>query len=124
MAGFGRNPDQTILIYTSGWTERDWFCPLVVVIAPAGAAQLVATERRQGTPIDLGLPGVTAVHHDGLWTAPETEIGAPAKRPVWNTTFAHSITARSMTLTAAVRANKQRVDTAELVRVLLSLTLT
>lgn len=114
--GFGRDPDQVITIYTHGWDESDWISPLMLVVGTAGSSALVGTENRPGDPIDIGIPGVAAFYHNGVWTAASDGSG----RVVWNTEYAHSISAASTALRVAVRANKRQVSIAELTRVLQS----
>jgi hypothetical protein len=115
--GFGRDPNQAITIYTHGWDEADWISPLMLVIGSPGQSALVGTENQLGDPVELGLGGVMARYHNGVWTAASDGSG----RVVWNTEYAHSITASSPALRVAVRGNKRQVSIAELTRVLQSI---
>lgn len=116
--GFGFHPNQVIRIYARGWSDRDWICPLLVVLATPDAPDLGATDRAHGSPIDIGLSGVSAIYHDGMWTG--TPDAAP--KPIWNTTYAHSITVRSSYIAVAARGNKRDgIDMAELIAVIRSL---
>lgn len=114
--GFGRDPNQVITIYTHGWDESDWISPLMLVFGTPGPSALVGTENQPGDPIEIGVSRVAAHYHNGAWTAASDGSG----RVVWNTEYAHSITAASPALRVAVRGNKRQVSIAELTRVLQS----
>lgn len=114
------DPAQSAFVYTLGWEQEDWAYPLMIFIGSTPPGHLVATEDRSGELVELGVPGVTAVYHDGIW-APgngddERIFGATVIH--WERAMAHSITASSDKGVVAVRGPKRRgVDFAELVRV-------
>lgn len=114
--GFGRDPNQRIYVYTHGWNEEDWMSPLMIVVGAPGGSPLIGTENRPGTVADLGVASVAAEYHDGVWTAAPDGSG----RVVWNTAFAHSITARSPIMRVAVRGNKRQAPMSDLVAILTS----
>jgi len=106
----GRHPDQIVLVYTLGWTQEDWSWPLVVAAAPAGAPPLLGTEHRRGRHVDLGIPGVRAVYHNGIWVLgpgpDEQSFGAGVIH--WDSSTVHSLTVRHSDVTWAVRGPKTR----------------
>ena len=106
----GRHPDQVVLVYTLGWSQEDWNVPLVVAGAPAGAPPLLGTERRRGRRVDIGIPGVEAVYHDGIWALgpgpDERRFGHGLIH--WDSSTVHSLTIRHSGMTWAVRGPKTR----------------
>lgn len=87
--GFWGTSEQVTLIHTRGGEYADWNKPLHVHVTTQPDAQLAGTENRPGIPLDLGIEGVRATYHDGMWAdaGPQT----PAQ---WRTDLAHSITVR------------------------------
>lgn len=82
--------------------------PVEVAASPDPAAQLAGTEERPGVKVDLDVPGVEAVYHDGQW-APGPGPGQISNGEVtlhWSTKGAHSITARVGGESVTVRAPK------------------
>lgn len=122
--GFGDDPTQVGLIYTRGWDHTDSAYPLIVYAAQPVETDLAATENRPGVPVDLGIPGVQAVYHDGLWAFGPGEAQVNLEGGVtihWERSGAHSITIYSPDGTYAVRAPKDTVAFDELARVAKSL---
>jgi hypothetical protein len=65
-AGFWGNADQVLLTYSF---HKEPSYPLSVYAAAGGGDEvLLGTEQRAGKPVDLGVAGVSAVYHDGLWS--------------------------------------------------------
>ncbi len=124
--GFGSGPNQVSLFYRRSLQSDDVHYPLVVYIAPSGSAELAATEGGPSQPLDLNVPAVTAVYHDGMW-APgggdsEKNIGGQTVIHWEGASGFHSITAHTATNTFGVRAPKNRgVGFDELVKVVRSL---
>jgi hypothetical protein len=121
--GFGESPDQATLVHTRGWRYEDWSFPLMVHVTSAPAKALDGTEHRPGQPVDLGIAGVTAVYHDGVWAldAERAEVEGVDQAMYWNTVV-HSLTVRTPTLVYGIRAPLD-VGLAELIRVARSLPL-
>jgi len=117
--GFGWIEEQVVLVYTRGWSRDDFGAPLVVCIGAPGAPELIGTSPAHAEPIDVGLPGVEAVYHDGMVTARLDEARDFAGT-TWTRGDTHSVTARSGRGTFAVRGPRE-LDRTELVATLLSL---
>lgn len=118
--GFHQDPTQTVGVYTRSWNPDDRTNPLMVCAASGIVTDLMGTEGHTGQAIDLGIPGITAVYHDGMW-APGVgrEQWTMGNAPFhWDTTSAHSITARWQNRVIAIRAAKNRdVGIAMLVKI-------
>jgi hypothetical protein len=107
-----------MLVHTTGRTYREWLLAALVVhvgLGPDGS--LTGTEKKPGRRVDLGLPGVQAVYHDGMWA-----MGDDGVRPVWRTDAAHSITVRTSARSYGIRGPRS-IGIGELVRVARSLPL-
>lgn len=116
-SGFNGPTEQATLVHTVGWKREHWSNPLVVHVTTERGAELFATERRPGVPIDLGISGVKAVYHDGMWAD-----GGPGVRPRWATEYAHSITVRTGDRVFGVRGPRD-LSIEDLVKVAKSLPL-
>jgi hypothetical protein len=109
--GFPGSPDQLALIYTRGLGSDEAVYPLLVYVAARGGAkELVGTEGRSGSSVDIGVSGVTAVYHDGMW-APgpgpdERRLGELIIH--WDTGDAHSITVSGGGRLLGVRGARSR----------------
>src|SRR5207302_8265858 len=88
-AGLGWIAEQTILVYTRGWEREDFTAPLVVVVGRAGAPDLVGTADGFAQPVDVGVPGVAAVYHDGI-TVPRLDEARDFAGVAWRTGEVHS----------------------------------
>jgi hypothetical protein len=108
--GLGQSPNQVGLFYRRGTAQDDWHAPLAVFTGPPGASDLVATENHPGEAVDLGVPGITATYHDGMWTigAGPDQTQAGSVTLYWDTSTNHSITIRWSGGTAAIRGPKAR----------------
>jgi len=115
--GFGRIKDQTVLIYTTGWSDSDWNYPLVFYVALPGAPELVATEQRPGSRVELP-GGLTGEYHDGIWVA-QVDAHANFLGMQWREGGTHSITVRTPRASLAVRGPRS-LATSELARMLSS----
>jgi hypothetical protein len=117
--GFGWVKEQTVLVYTRGWAPEDFTFPLVVCVGRAGAPDPVGTSPDHGEPLDLGVPGVEAVYHDGILSA-RLDGADDFAGTAWQQGSVHSVTARSATGAFAVRGPRG-LERDELVATLLSL---
>ncbi|MGV9308963.1 hypothetical protein ACWDLG_36800 [Nonomuraea sp. NPDC003727] len=112
--GFGTLENQIALVYTRGSSHEEQASPLVVCFVAEPGRTLEGTENRPGIAVDLGIPGASAVYHDGLWmfTGPDGDrYWAPN---------AHSVTVNAPGGTYALRAPRD-VGADELVKVARSL---
>lgn len=120
--GFPPEAEQTLLLHTRSWRMEDIRRPLLVFATPDVDQELIGTHDRAGTPVDLGIPGVSAVYHDGVWQVDadifEAEGLDAAMR--WDTTSVHSLTVRTADRVFGVRAPRE-IDVEELVAVVRSL---
>jgi hypothetical protein len=116
---FGWVPEQTVMVYTRGWSPQDFTFPLMVCVGRADAPDLTGTSAEFGEQLDLGLPGVHAVYHDGIQTA-RLDDARDFAGTTWKRGDVHSVTARSASGTFAVRGPRS-LPRAELVDTLLSL---
>ena len=95
--GFGFESQQTAFWYKRSDGQGDSHAPLVAYAGPPGAPPLVGTYGGPTRPIDVGVAGVDAAYHDGIWTsgpgAIETHFG-PSWVLHWQQEGVHSITAR------------------------------
>jgi hypothetical protein len=103
-AGFWGNADQVLLNYSF---HREPSYPLAVfATVPAGGVDVLhGTEQRRGTPVDLGVPGVSATYHDGLWASGPGRDQQVVGQFVlhWDDREWHSITIRAGDRVFAVR---------------------
>jgi hypothetical protein len=102
-AGFWGNADQVLLTYSF---HKEPSYPLSVYAAAAtGDPTLQGTEHRAGTPVDLGVPGVSAIYHDGLWApGPGRDQHVVGQFVLhWDDQEWHSITIRTRDRVYAVR---------------------
>jgi len=109
--GFPGSADQLTLIYTRGMSSDDAVYPLLVYVAArGGATELVGTEGRPGSNVDVGVSGVTAVYHDGMWALgpgpDERRLGELTLH--WDTGEAHSVTLNGGDRLLAVRGARSR----------------
>lgn len=109
---FGRGPNQLSLFYRRSTQSDDYHYPIVVYIAPPASTELSATEGGPSQSVDLNLPGVTAVYHDGMWApGPGANVQDLGGQTLihWETLNGfHSITAYGPNNTFAVRGPKNR----------------
>ncbi len=122
--GLGMDASQTGTFYRRATAIEDWRSPLAVYLSGPGAPDLAATEKKQGEQIDLGIVGIKAVYHDGLWMlgqgAEQLDMGDVVVH--WDSSTLHSITARWDGGTCAVRGPKGRgVGYDELINVVKSM---
>ena len=115
----GWDPEQTLLVYTTGWSPDELTSPLLVCVGRAGAPDLIATSPAYAEPLDIGVAGVAAVYHDGLQVA-RLDAGSDFAGVDWRRGEVHSLTARSDTGTFAVRGPRS-LPQSELVATLRSL---
>jgi hypothetical protein len=123
-AGFWGNADQVLLNYT--FHKEPSFPLTIFAAAAAGGDVLHGTEHRTGMPVDLGVPGVSAVYHDGLWaTGPGRDQQVVGQFVLhWDDREWHSITIRARDRVFAVRgARSNGVTVDELTSVARSLAL-
>lgn len=114
--GFQDDRNQLQLIFTRGWDRSAWNFPFTVHLAES-ELPFFGTENTEGTALDLGVAGATAVYHDGIWSydaARAQYVSSPREALYWSTEV-HSVTARLGRRSYAVRAPKD-VGTAELVK--------
>ncbi len=116
---FGWVEEQVMLVFTRGWSRDDFGSPLVVCVGGPDAPELVGTSPAHGEELDLGIPSLQAVYHDGIQAARLDELRDFAG-VVWRTGHVHSVTARSWLGTFAVRGPRH-LPRSELVATLLSL---
>jgi hypothetical protein len=117
--GLGWVEEQTVLVYTLGWERDDFTTPVVVCVGRPDAPDLVGTSADYAEEVDLDLPGVRVVYHDGIQT-PRLDDARDFAGLVWQRGGVHSVTARSDRGTFAVRGPRS-VPRAELVATLVSL---
>jgi hypothetical protein len=117
--GLGWVAEQTLLVYTRGWSRTDFSVPLVVVVGRPDAPDLVGTSADFGLPFDVDVPGVRTTYHDGT-LVPLLDATREFRGTHWQSGTVHSLTARSEVGTFAVRGPRA-LPRSELVAVLLSL---
>lgn len=117
--GFGWAREQTVLVYTRGWSPSDFTFPLMVCLGRADGPDLVGTRADRAQALDIGVPGVEAVYHDGILT-PRLDSARDFAGTEWQQGEVHSITARSAAGAFAVRGPRN-LPRDELVATLLSL---
>jgi len=102
-AGFWGNADQVVFNYS--FHKEPSFPLTIFAAAAAGGDVLHGTEQRTGTAVDLGLPGVSAVYHDGVWTTGPGRDQQLVGQLVlhWDDREWHSITIRTGDRVFAVR---------------------
>jgi hypothetical protein len=98
-AGFPDVPDQVTLAFARGRARHQTLFPISVHAADGLGLVLKATEKRQGTVINLG-SDTSAIYHDGWWTAP----AADGAMPQWDSSSIHSLTIHTPTRTYGIRA--------------------
>lgn len=123
-AGFRSPGEQTLLIYTRGWSDGRFLRPLAVHIAPPDASPvLFGTERREGEPIEVRVDRAVGRYHDGRWS-----VGAGTDQidlgPVvvhWDFADEHSVTVQHPRAVCAVRGSRLNgVGIRDLLRILRS----
>jgi hypothetical protein len=117
--GLGWVAEQTVLVYTRGWSPQDFTTPLMVCVGRADAPDLTGTSPEHGEPLDVGVAGVAATYHDGI-LVPRLDDARDFAGTSWRRGDVHSVTARSATGTFAVRGPRS-LPREELVATLLSL---
>lgn len=112
VVGLGRDPHQVGLVYTVGWDREALMYPLLVFVRPDGGAELACTERRPGLPIDLGMPAVNALYHDGWWQLNPNRDLEPDRIVAWDASTVHSISVTYNAIQFAVRAARHATSLA------------
>lgn len=107
--GFGLDPNQVGHFYVHGYTDEEIHTPLSVFMGPPGAPPLAATEHRPGQPVDIGVPNVTALYHDGMWVPGPGEDQQNVGPGVlhWERAVAHSLTVHAPDGVYAIRGGKR-----------------
>lgn len=121
-AGFLDDPSQATLVHTRGGQLQHWSSPLLVYVSQTPGQVLAGTEQRAGVAVDLGVAGVTATYHDGMWAQDGAAVATlgDEQSMYWSTSGPHSITVRTTDQTLAVRGPRD-VGVAELVKIARSL---
>jgi len=122
--GRSSTSSQAALTYTRGWELDDWLHPLKISSPSSAEASHATTNRHAGDPINLGLPGITAIYHDGSWAPGPGEDARSVGETVihWERGSVHSITMRGSNGVATVQGSRARgVTRDELVKIARSL---
>ena len=104
-SGFQSDAEQAQLIFTRGTDQAGWAMALTIHMGDTQQS-LFGTEHRAGMPIEFGVPGATAVYHDGMWAmdaARAEAVGDPRAGLFWSRT-AHSVTVHRDGRSYGVRA--------------------
>ena len=122
--GFVRAERQTALVHTRDRSPAEHHTPLTVFATDNPRQALAGTEGARGVRVDLGVPGVEAIYHDGIWhvDADVADEHGVDKGFAWLTGTCHSLTVRTATRVYGVRAPRD-VPLAELVAIAASLPL-
>jgi hypothetical protein len=107
---FRGDPGQRTLVLTRGWDHSETHFPLLIHIGRVDAGPLLGTEGRDGAQVDLGVEGVHAVYHDGMWMPGSGRDQASDSGVVvhWNRNDVHSMTVSSPTQTFGIRGTRRR----------------
>jgi hypothetical protein len=120
----GAGNEQVAFVHSRIGRDDEHNFPLMVFVTAAKGRELDGTNGHAGTEISLGLPGATAIYHDGMWYvdgAALHEVGLE-KSKHWRTDLVHSITVHAGDRTVAVRA-KRDVELKDMVQIVRSLDL-
>lgn len=101
----GAGDDQLLLSYKRSDAEVAVF-PLVIYAARDSDGILFATEQRPGRPLSLGIKGVRAHYHDGMWapgSGPDEQRIDDDITIHWSRGGVHSITGVAGRMAMAVR---------------------
>lgn len=122
--GFVREERQTAFVHTRDRSPAEHATPLTVFATDNRRHELAGTEGARGVRVDLGVPGVEATYHDGIWhvDADVADEHGVDKAFVWVTGHCHSLTVRTATRVYGVRAPRD-VPLTELVALAASLPL-
>jgi hypothetical protein len=116
--GFGAAYDRATVLFRWRYAGPDERNGLLLFVAAANDEPLIETDRREGVPIDLGLSGVHALYHDGVWSMHPHDDPTTVPRFYWNTGNAHSLTVRGRATAYGIRGmRRQRVGLHELVEI-------
>jgi hypothetical protein len=88
--------------------QADTAYPLMVYIAEVPGQELDGTQGRAGTEVHLGLPGVKAIYHDGMWHVDGSalqSVGLDAAKE-WRSGGVHSLTIHAPGRTVGIRARR------------------
>jgi len=116
--------EQVAFVHSRIGKNDEYNSPLMVFVAAAKGQELDGTNGHEGTQISLGIPGATAIYHDGMWYvdgASLQEVGLD-KAMQWRTDLVHSITVHAGDRTIAVRARRD-VELKDMVQMVRSLDL-
>lgn len=122
--GFSDSDDQYSVTYACGKMPEAKDTALTVFKGPLNATSLAATTGHSGEEVDLGIAGVTAIYHDGMWfIGPGDEQRVSGKLVLhWERGSFHSLTVRAPSDVWGVRGPKSiRLDKQELILVARSL---
>jgi hypothetical protein len=80
--GFGAtSDDQYSMTFARGSMPEEKANTLLVYRGPANSGELLGTQRHAGESVDIGVSGVQATYHDGVWAAGP----GPEEPPCWTT---------------------------------------
>lgn len=123
--GFGAtSDDQYSMTFARGSMPEEKANTLLVYRGPANSGELLGTQRHAGESVDIGVSGVQATYHDGVWAAgPGPEERRVGQHTVihWDRSIRHSLTVRTPSEVVGVRGPKAIVNADELAKIALSL---
>ncbi len=104
----GAGDDQVAFLHALPTKQHDPSYPLMVYAAAAPGRELDGTQGRAGTEVNLGIAGVKAIYHDGMWHVDGSMLeseGIEAAK-AWRSGGVHSLTIHAPGRTVGIRARR------------------
>jgi hypothetical protein len=104
----GAGNEQVAFLHGQPGNQADRSFPLMVYVTATPGQVLDGTNGRPGTQVSLGVSGVTATYHDGMWHVDGAVLqtaGIDAAKE-WRSGTVHSLTIHAPGRTAGIRARR------------------